>query len=103
MKMSTQRAVSTRSLTLPAGNLRNVRAVKHPDLQLQLGSMVRSGVTGRQYRVGEVLGSGGFGAVYRATHVNGGTPLPGECVLKITLEVGAWHREAYFGELSSDS
>jgi serine/threonine protein kinase len=97
--MSTQRAISTRSLTLPAGNLRNVGAVKNRDLQLQFGSVVRSGVTGRQYRVGEVLGSGGFGAVYRATHVDGGTPLPGECVLKITLEVGAWHREAYFGEL----
>jgi serine/threonine protein kinase len=66
---------------------------------LQLGSVVRSTVTGRQYRVGELLGTGGFGAVYRITHVTGGTALSGICVLKVTLEVGAWHREAYFGEL----
>jgi serine/threonine protein kinase len=56
-------------------------------------------VSGRQYRVGDVVGSGGFGAVYRITQVTGGAPLPGTCVLKVTLEVGAWHREAYFGEL----
>ena len=97
--MSTQRAVSTRSLTVPVGNPRNVRTVIDTDLRLQFGSIVGSAVTGRQYRIGEVLGSGGFGAVYRVTHVTGGTPLPGNCVLKITLEVGAWHREAYFGEL----
>ena len=88
--MSTQRGVSTRSLTVPVGNLQNVRAVKDPDLRLQFGSVVRSAVTGRHYRVGELLGSGGFGAVYRVTHVTAGTPLPGKCVLKITLEVGAW-------------
>jgi serine/threonine protein kinase len=97
--MSTHRAVSTRSLTVPAENSRNDGRVKNPALRLQSGSVVRSAVTGRQYRVGEVIGSGGFGAVYRVAQVTGGTPLFGKCVLKITLEVGAWHREAYFGEL----
>ena len=97
--MSTQRAVSTRSLTVPVGNPRSARAVGDPDLRLQFGSVVKSAVTGRNYRIGEVLGAGGFGAVYRVTEVAGGKRLPGECVLKVTLEVGAWHREAYFGEL----
>jgi serine/threonine protein kinase len=97
--MSTQQAISTRSLTVAASNVRSVPAPKNPDLRLQFGSVVRSAVSGRQYRVGEILGTGGFGAVYRITHVTGGTPLPGTCVLKVTLEVGAWHREAYFGEL----
>jgi len=60
---------------------------------------VKSATSGRQYRVGDVLGSGGFGAVYRIAHVTRGKPLPATCVLKVTLEVGAWHREAYFGEL----
>jgi serine/threonine protein kinase len=80
-----------------------VPAPKNPDLRLPFGSVVRSAVSGRQYRVGEVLGTGGFGAVYRITDVTGGKPLPGTCVLKVTLEVGAWHREAYFGELLRDA
>jgi serine/threonine protein kinase len=97
--MSTQGAIATRSLTVAVNNAGSVRAPKNHDLRLQFGSVVKSAISGRQYRVGEVLGSGGFGAVYRITQVTGGKRLPGTCVLKVTLEVGAWHREAYFGEL----
>jgi serine/threonine protein kinase len=97
--MSTQQAIATRSLTVAVKNVRSVPAPKNHDLRLELGSVVKSAISGRQYRVGEVLGSGGFGAVYRITQVTGGKRLPGTCVLKVTLEVGAWHREAYFGEL----
>jgi serine/threonine protein kinase len=97
--MSTQRAIATRSLTVAADNVQSVPAPKNHDLWLQFGSLVKSAISGRQYRVGEVLGSGGFGAVYRITQVTGGKRPPGTCVLKVTLEVGAWHREAYFGEL----
>jgi hypothetical protein len=92
--VSTQQGIATRSLTVAVHN-----APKNRDLRLPFGSVVKSAISGRQYRVGEVLGSGGFGAVYRITHVTGGKPLPGTCVLKVTLEVAAWHREAYFGEL----
>jgi serine/threonine protein kinase len=49
--------------------------------------------------VGELLGAGGFGAVYRAVHETGGRRLRGSCVLKVTVQVEAWHREAYFGEV----
>jgi Protein kinase domain len=97
--MPTQQAISTRSLTVAVNHARRVPPPKNPDLRLPFGSVVRSAVSGRQYRVGEVLGTGGFGAVYQITDVTGGTRLPGTCVLKVTLEVGAWHREAYFGEL----
>jgi serine/threonine protein kinase len=97
--MSTQRALPTRSLTVADDHVRRVPAPKNRDLRLQFASVVQSAISGRQYRVGEVLGAGGFGAVYRVTQVTGGAPLPGTCVLKVTLEVGAWHREAYFGEL----
>ena len=86
-------------MTFSAGHLTRSPVAKDPELRLPFGSLVRSAVSGRQYRIGALLGSGGFGAVYRIAHVNGGTPLPGLCVLKVTLEVGAWHREAYFGEL----
>jgi serine/threonine protein kinase len=98
VKMSTQRAIATRSLTV-AASVRSVPAPRNHDLRLPFGSLVKSAISGRQYRIGEVLGSGGFGAVYRITQVTGGKRLPGSCVLKVTLEVGAWHREAYFGEL----
>ena len=97
--MSTQRAVPTRSLTAASNHAQSVPAPKNRDLRLQFGSVVQSAISGRRYLVGEVLGAGGFGAVYRVTQVTGGAPLPGTCVLKVTLEVGAWHREAYFGEL----
>lgn len=97
--MSTQQAIATRSLTVAANHTRKVPVPKNRDLRLQLGSLVKSAISGRQYRVGEVLGSGGFGAVYQITQITGGKPLSGTCVLKVTLEVGAWHREAYFGEL----
>src|SRR5208282_5836305 len=100
--MSTQQAIATRSLTAAANNARSFPAPKNPDLRLQFGSVVKSAISGRQYRVGDVLGRGGFGAVYRITQVTGGKRLPGTCVLKVTLEVGAWHREAYFGELLRD-
>jgi serine/threonine protein kinase len=96
--MPTQRAIATRSLTV-AASVRSVPAPRNHDLRLPFGSLVKSAISGRQYRIGEVLGSGGFGAVYRITQVTGGKRLPGSCVLKVTLEVGAWHREAYFGEL----
>jgi serine/threonine protein kinase len=98
--MSTQQAILTRSLTVAAGH---APAPKNPALRLKFGSVVTSAFSGRHYRVGEVLGIGGFGAVYRILDVAGRKPLPGICVLKVTLEVGAWHREAYFGELLRDT
>lgn len=50
-----------------------------------------------------MLGAGGFGAVYRAAHETGGKRLRGPCVLKVTVEVEAWHREAYFGEVLKET
>ena len=91
----TTRTLSTRSS-------RAIRAPRDPALQLRLGLLVRSALSGREYRVGELLGTGGFGAVYRAVHVDGGDALPTACVLKVAIEPRAWHREAYFGDLLRD-
>src|SRR5689334_14919372 len=96
--MSTQAAVATRTIAMPRRK-RSLPVAQDPDLRLRVGSVVKSAISGREYRVGEVLGTGGFGAVYRITRVRGGKSLHGKCALKVTLEVGAWHREAYFGEL----
>ena len=76
-----------------------VRPPRDPALWLRTGLLVRNAISGRQYRVGEPLGCGGFGAVYRVTHVGGGDRLPTKCVLKVASEPKAWHREAYFGDL----
>jgi eukaryotic-like serine/threonine-protein kinase len=88
--------------TLSARTIRVIRPPRDPALQLSLGLVVRSALSGRQYRVGEPLGAGGFGAVYRVVHTSGGTPLPTKCVLKVASEPRAWHREAYFGDLLKD-
>jgi serine/threonine-protein kinase len=71
---------------------------KNPHLHLPAGSIVRNAHSGRQYRVENLLGAGGFGAAYRATQVSG-SRLSGDCVLKIATDPQGWHREAYFGEL----
>jgi len=85
--MPTQQAIATRSLSVAVKNSPSIPAPKNHCLRLQFGSVVKSAISGGQYRVGDVLGSGGFGAVYRVSHVTGGKPLPAMCVLKVTVEV----------------
>jgi hypothetical protein len=88
--------------TLSTETLRATRTSHDPALRLRFGQLVRNSLSGRQYRVGEPLGAGGFGAVYRVVHIAGGEPLPTKCVLKVASEPRAWHREAYFGDLLKD-
>lgn len=88
--------------TLTTKTLRVTSPPRDPALRLPHGLIVRSAVSRRRYRVGDLLGVGGFGAVYAATHIGGGEPLPAMCVLKVATEPRAWHREAYFGELLRD-
>ena len=52
--------------TLTTRTIRVIRAPRDPALNLRFGLLVRNALSGRQYRVGEPLGTGGFGAVYRA-------------------------------------
>jgi serine/threonine-protein kinase len=72
---------------------------KDPALHLRPGLIVRSAISGRQYHVGNALGAGGFGAVYRIAQVGSGARLAGELVLKVSAEPRGWYREAYFGDL----
>ncbi len=59
------------------------------------GRIIRSPVTDRRYRIGPVIGSGGYGKAYQAFDLTN----QAEVCLKYTYDQLSWHREAYFGEL----
>ena len=67
--------------------------------RLKSGTMVESPVSGDRYRIGEVLGQGGFGCAYRAWRLDAKDKESGEVCLKTTEDSESWHRESYFGEL----
>jgi eukaryotic-like serine/threonine-protein kinase len=92
-------AASTRSMTPAIAAGEWIPPSKDPALQLRLGLLVRSPLSGRQYRVGTILGAGGFGAAYRVEQVGGGDWLAGSIALKVSVEPRGWYREAYFGDL----
>lgn len=64
-------------------------------LWLDPGVTVHNAIRGWEYRIERLLGQGGFGAAYKALRRS-----PRQnCVLKVTTDAAAWHREAYFGGL----
>jgi eukaryotic-like serine/threonine-protein kinase len=82
--------------TLETGTWTN--PIGDPALRLRAGSLVGNAFSGQQYRVGRLLGTGGFGAAYEIANADEVSP-SGGCVLKVSVEAENWHREAYFGEL----
>jgi serine/threonine protein kinase len=70
-----------------------------PRLWLSPGTVVQDAIRRREYRVNRFLGRGGFGTAYEAVRLFRSASLPGACVLKVTIDAVAWHREAYFGHL----
>lgn len=66
---------------------------------LKANRIITSPVTGTRYKIGKVLGEGGFGRAYSAYELNRrGKPVEEVC-LKTTSNQACWHRESYFGEL----
>lgn len=59
---------------------------------------IQSPETGAKYRLGELLGKGGFGSVWRCTSAG----LAGPLCLKLTRDQESWHREAYMAHLLGD-
>jgi serine/threonine-protein kinase len=55
--------------------------------------------TGHAYRIGRLLGEGGFGQVYLARRIGRARGVPSEVCLKLSTRMDGWLREAYFGQL----
>ena len=81
---------STRSIHVPSA---------HPRQLLTPGQIVESPETGLQYRIGDLLGEGGFGQAYRATRLGRSKEVPATVCIKVSLRIDGWLREAYFGQL----
>lgn len=90
MKQATR--ATTRSMTRPRTGAGLSLSLLAP------GQVVRSPETDEEYAVEHLLGSGGFGQVYRARRVRASGR--GEVVcIKVSTRIDAWLREAYFGQL----
>lgn len=61
--------------------------------------MVRSVESGLAYRIGRMLGAGGFGQVFLATRQGASPTVPETVCIKVSTRQDGWLREAYFGQL----
>jgi serine/threonine protein kinase len=66
---------------------------------LERHDAVTSPETGLTYRIGQLLGQGGFGQVYLATRLGRSDTVPATVCIKVSPHIGGWLREAYFGQL----
>lgn len=66
---------------------------------MKANRVITSPVSGARYKIGSVLGEGGFGRAYQAYELNRRSRPVEEVCLKTTTNQASWHRESYFGEL----
>jgi serine/threonine-protein kinase len=75
-------------------------AGRYPGPLLARDEVVVSPETGRRYRIGRLIGQGGFGQVYLAARLGrSADDVPAEVCIKVSAEIDSWLREAYFGQL----
>ena len=83
--------LTTRAATVAAG--------PHAGRLLGPDETITSPETGLTYRIGRLLGQGGFGQVYLATRLGRSTAVPATVCVKVSAHINGWLREAYFGQL----
>jgi serine/threonine protein kinase len=66
---------------------------------LALDEIVESPETGVRYRIGRMLGFGGYGQVYLSRRLGGSDAIPETICIKVSPYIEGWVREAYFGQL----
>jgi len=66
---------------------------------LAADQVVRSPQTGLRYRIGRLLGEGGFGQAYLARRQGTLPGIPSTLCIKVSERIDGWVREAYFGQL----
>jgi eukaryotic-like serine/threonine-protein kinase len=86
--------------TRTARSLDSARA--RADRLLEAGQTVQSPETGLRYRIGRLIGEGGFGQVYLATRLGESAVVPTTVCVKVSARIDGWLREAYFGQLLDD-
>jgi len=85
---------TTRAATVAAG--------PHAGRLLGQDETITSAETRLAYRIGRLVGHGGFGQVYLATRLGRSTTVPATVCIKVSPHINGWLREAYFGQLLGD-
>jgi serine/threonine protein kinase len=77
-------------------------ATRRSGFLLEPGQLITSRESQFRYRVGPLLGQGGFGQVFLATRLGHSSTVPEEVCVKVSAHMDTWLREAYFGLLLND-
>ena len=77
----------------------SARSIRRDGALLGHGELVVSVESGLSYRIGHLLGQGGFGQVFMATRVGPSDHVPDAVCVKVSTRQDGWLREAYFGQL----
>lgn len=66
---------------------------------LAAGAAIKSPESGLEYRIGRMLGEGGFGQAYLADRLGRSSEIPRRVCIKVSPRIDGWLREAYFGQV----
>jgi serine/threonine protein kinase len=85
----------SRATTLTRRTGRNASGIP----MLVRGEIVHSAETGASYRIGDLLGFGGYGQVFLSKRLGREPKIPESLCVKVSPFMDGWLREAYFGQL----